>query len=436
MKNIKTSLIIFYLFLTVALSQKADLITQKINVENAIQSKVEHTVDKFLDESQYIVLVNATLDLKPLSMESVNTQKGEKSSTPGYNYIPGIPTKQNIYQPESSGGSFQFSTEVHYLYGLIITIYIDETITTGGLQQNIKTLVLKNIPEIADCNDCVLFESVDLSSKTTGSSRHEELLEQIKILEQDRRDAENRLQSWREDQLKNQLEASNEARLEWENQARSREEQRRQEDANRLVKLQKIEQDYRDKQDSLYILTSIKLDEALRGRIVSEENTKKELLSLIKMQIQGEDINKDHISDDTRSNLYTKRPSMVSNAFSGQMWLMIAAVIILLIILFTLLSKNKGTVYLKPKETAGDNKAPMSQTSSTTFPQTNANENEEVQRSELHSLRQSAVSMSVSEKSGANEIVQDWLSDGSASKDENAENAENNETNETNETKE
>ena len=429
MKNKRTSLVIFYLFLTVVFSQKADLITQKINVENAIQSKVEHTVDKFLDEAQYIVLVNATLDLKPLSMESVNTKEGEKSPTPGYNYIPGIPTKQNIYQPDPSKGSFQFSTEVHYLYGLIITIYIDETITTGGLQQNIKTLVLKNIPEIADCNDCVLFESVDLSSKTAGSSRHEELLETIELLEQDRRDAENRLQTWREDQLKDQLESSKEARVEWEKQARDREEQRRQQDANRLESLQKIEQEYRDKQDSLYILTSIKLDEALRGRIISEENTKKELLSLIKMQIQGEDIGNNRISDDTRSDLYTKRPSMVSNAFSGQMWLMIAAVVILLIILFTLLSKNKGPVYLKPKETGSDNKSLSPEPSSNVFPQTKANENEEVQRSELHSLRQSAVSMSVSEKSGANEIVQDWLSDGPATKEEDN-TAEDNETKE------
>jgi len=429
MKNNKTLLIIFYLFLSVIFSQKADLITQKINVENAIRSKVEHTVNKFLDEAQYIILVNATLDLKPLSMESVNTKKGKKTSTPGYSYIPGIPTKQNIYQPEPGSGSFQFSTDVHYLYGLTITIYIDETITTGGLQQNIKTLVLKNIPEIADCDDCVLFESVDLSSKTTGGSRFDELNERINKLEEEKRAAEARLIEWKQDKLQEQLDKSERARVDWENQARNREDQRREEDALRLSSLQKIEQEYRDKQDSLYILTSIKLDEALRGRIVSEENTKKELLGLIKMQIQGENIGNDHVSDDTRSDLYTKRPTMVSNAFSGQMWLIIAVVVILLIILFTLLSKNKGPIYLKPKETKGNNQPSEATQAAGSFPQTNANENEEVQRSELHSLRQSAVSMSVSEKAGANEIVQDWLNDGTGEKNEN-ETAEDNETNE------
>ena len=43
------------------------------------------------------------------------------------------------------------------------------------------------------------------------------------------------------------------------------------------------------------------------------------------------------------------------------------------------------------------------------FDKTHANENSDVVRSELKSLRQSAVAMSVSQKDGANQIVQDWL---------------------------
>ena len=45
------------------------------------------------------------------------------------------------------------------------------------------------------------------------------------------------------------------------------------------------------------------------------------------------------------------------------------------------------------------------------FGATQANENDDVKKTELHSLRQKAVSMSVSEKAGANQIVQDWLGD-------------------------
>ena len=45
----------------------------------------------------------------------------------------------------------------------------------------------------------------------------------------------------------------------------------------------KIEKLYRQKQDSLLYITSIKLDEAIRGRITSEENTKEELINIYKI---------------------------------------------------------------------------------------------------------------------------------------------------------
>ena len=55
---------------------------------------------------------------------------------------------------------------------------------------------------------------------------------------------------------------------------------------------------------------------------------------------------------------------------------------------------------------------------------TQAHSNDDVLKSELHSLRQSAVSMSVSEKAGANQIVKDWLDDKVDSDEENNSNNE------------
>ena len=422
MKKMKTFyLLCSFLLLTLSFGQKAELITQQVSVENAIRGKVENTINKFLDQSQYIAIVNARLEFKPLSMGSIEkstSNLAEQNSSP-YSLIPGldmpsIPTKQKIYQPNSSNSSFEYSTDKYFLYSLDITVYIDEEVSTGSLQQNIKTLIRKNIPEILDCDDCVKFETINFLTSNKKDSRYDELLVQIELLEQDRRDAEMRLQNWRFEQLEDQLASSEDARSEWETQARDRDEQRRQEDALRLENFEKIERAYRDKQDSLYILTSIKLDEALRGRITSEETTKKELLSLIKMQINGENI--EGISDDTRSDLYTKNPSMGKRGLSGQMWLMIVAVVLLLTILIYLITKSKKTVYLKPKH-SNDSETSQPSQSNVPYSETQANQNTEVQRSELQSLRQSAVSMSVSEKEGANQIVQDWLNDGSASKE-------------------
>ena len=94
-------------------------------------------------------------------------------------------------------------------------------------------------------------------------------------------------------------------------------------------------------------------------------------------------------------------------------------------VLFLVL-KNKQPVYLKPKKSKAQNGTiPLEKSNSTNeslstsskdvadssfeTTQTNANENNDVVRSELKALRQSAVAMSVSQKEGANQIVQDWL---------------------------
>jgi len=415
MKNIKLIILIFNLFITLIFSQKAELLTQQVNVENVIRTKVEQTVNKFLDESQYIIIVNARLEFKPLSVGSLNESglnKKEQSTYP-YTLIPGlempsIPTKQTIYQSSLGNTSFEYATDKYFLYGLEITIYIDEKTSTGSLQQNIKTLIIKNMPEIADCADCIKFETINFLTDGKRSSRYDELLEKIEALEKERRDAEEKLQTWRFEQLEDQLASSEDARSEWEKQARDRENLRRIDDSTRMANLQKIDKQYRAKQDSLYVLTSIKLDEALRGRIESEESTKKELLGLIKMQIQGENIDQNKVSDDTRSDLYTKRPTTLNQGISTQMVLMIVAILVLLLILFFMIMKNKKPVYLKPKNNNNNSES----NNNVTFTKTEAHNNDEVQRSELQSLRQSAVSMSVSEKTGANQIVQDWLSDG------------------------
>tara|TARA_B100001029_G_C15039169_1_gene442334 strand:- start:1115 stop:1780 length:666 start_codon:yes stop_codon:yes gene_type:complete len=198
---------------------------------------------------------------------------------------------------------------------------------------------------------------------------------------------------------------------------------RRAAELSRMDRLEASEKLHQAKQDSLYILTSIKLDEAVRGRIQSEESTKKELLNLIKLQIKGEEsgLNISDLSDDAQTDLFSKSPSMGQRGLSGQTWLMILTLVLLMVILLVIIMRNKQPVYLKPKAPVdnGSNNINdrVGSTEPKAFTQTQANENEEVRKSELQSLRQSAVSMSVSEKAGANQIVQDWLDDGNSNGD-------------------
>ncbi len=86
-------------------------------------------------------------------------------------------------------------------------------------------------------------------------------------------------------------------------------------------------------------------------------------------------------------------------------------ILLLLAILLVVITKGKQTVYLKPKNNLETPPVKTAGSGSVEFIATQANENDDVKKTELQSLRQKAVSMSVSEKAGANQIVQDWLGD-------------------------
>ena len=87
----------------------------------------------------------------------------------------------------------------------------------------------------------------------------------------------------------------------------------------------------------------------------------------------------------------------------------VAGVILLLLmaLLFIVIKNQKrAPIYLKPKTNGEAN----NNTQKNIRPvETSANDNSDVQRSELNSLKQSAVSMSVGQKDGATQIVKDWL---------------------------
>ena len=57
--------------------QNAELITQKINIENAIRDKVNVTLMKLLDQSQYVIIVNARMDSKAFSMDDNNQSSNQ-----------------------------------------------------------------------------------------------------------------------------------------------------------------------------------------------------------------------------------------------------------------------------------------------------------------------------------------------------------------------
>jgi len=422
MKNFTKIFLMILMVMNLSQSQNAELISQQITIENAIKNKVDAVINKFLKSSEYLTIVNARLDFKPLSLKSVDQKESQgNQSSSQYSVIPGlmpsIPTEQSLYNQSNNSQNFSFSGEKYILYQLEIIIYLDESVSTGSLQTNLSTVVMQNLKEV-DCENCIRFETLELPGQDGGSvendSNLQSLLDEIDSLKETMRNSQLEIK----DSQINELEDINAKYLDeiqgFQDHLKEQDRIRQEAEELRMARLEENERNYRAKQDSLYVLTSIKLDEAVRGRIQSEETTKKELLNVIKMQIQGEEM-EGGVSDNTQSDLFTKTPSSGKSGLSSQAWLMILILLLLLAILLVVLTKGKQTVYLKPKNNNGNNlETPAAKTagsSSVEFKATQANENDDVKKTELQSLRQKAVSMSVSEKAGANQIVQDWLGD-------------------------
>ena len=421
MKNFTKIFLMILMVMNLSQSQNAELISQQITIENAIKNKVDAVINKFLKPSEYLTIVNARLDFKPLSLKSVDQQQtqGTQSSSQ-YSVIPGlmpsIPTEQSLYKQSNQSQDLSFSGEKYILYQLEIIIYLDESVSTGSLQTNLSTVVMQNLKEV-DCENCIRFETLELPGQDGGSVANDanlqSLLDEIDSLKETMRNSQLEIK----DSQINELEDINAKYLDeiqgFQDHLKEQDRIRQEAEELRMARLEENERNYRGKQDSLYVLTSIKLDEAVRGRIQSEETTKKELLNVIKMQIQGEEM-EGGVSDNTQSDLFTKTPSSGKSGMSSQMWLMIL-ILLLLAILLVVILKGKQTVYLKPKKNNENqlDAQPLKTAgpSSVEFVATQANENDDVKKTELQSLRQKAVSMSVSEKAGANQIVQDWLGD-------------------------
>tara|TARA_Y100000389_G_scaffold92377_1_gene89081 strand:+ start:1256 stop:2584 length:1329 start_codon:yes stop_codon:yes gene_type:complete len=412
-------------------SQNAELISQQITIENAIKNKVDAVINKFLKPNEHLTIVNARLDFKPLSLKSVDEKnKAPQSSSSQYSVIPGlmpsIPTQQSIYNQSNNAQKLSFSGEKYILYQLEIIVYLDESVSTGSLQTNLSTVIMQNLKEV-DCENCIRFETLELPGDQGGEQNSSDnlkaLLDEIDSLKETMRNSQLAIK----DSQINELEDINVRYLDeiqgFQDHLKEQDRLKQEAEAMRMARLEENERNYRGKQDSLYVLTSVKLDEAVRGRIQSEETTKKELLNVIKMQIQGES---GDISDNTQSELFTKTPSSGQTGLSSQMWMMILILLLLLAILLVVIMRGKQPVYLKPKSSNKNKQEAFSDNVSSAnpvqFSSTQANENDDVKKTELQSLKQKAVSMSVSEKAGANQIVQDWLGDTESEDSDDSEN--------------
>ena len=340
-KHIKLFLLSFFI-INLSFNQTTSLFKQQNEIVTMIKNQVYSIIElgTELNTDQFGVWVDAELVGKPLPLKSVDAGVEFQSAGPEIDLgaiselltgsKPTIPTPGQAPQTQKSSSK---NGKDYYISGLVIKIYLDENIESiSSLQTNIKSLVENQLTGVL-CEDCIEFKLKNFGVASTAPS--------VDI--QDQLDIEKaRYDSLRRVILINKLTARDSIIATYTDQINEHVTHLQTQDSikqaaerERMLRLEQNEKKYRAKQDSLYVLTSIKLDEAVRGRLQSEENTKKELLDVIKMQIKGDtsQIDVAGYSDETQSNLFNKRPVTVKRGLSTQMWLMIVALVLLMVIL-------------------------------------------------------------------------------------------------------
>ena len=306
---------------------------------------------------------------------------------------------------------------------------MDETsIAPVSVKQEIKSLVEKIIPQTKDCGDCIKIEAMQFQTNQKNVEI-EKLREELDTLQAKIRASKLDADSQRLKDLDTQLTEVRNRRDQLESIEDLRKLQQIKEDSLRFVQLVAAER-VRKTQDSLkFVDTEKRLERVMESKIKSDSIIIHETLSIVKQQAGG--------GKEDESLLGMQ----LGSGGSGIMGSVIFILLILALMVVTFLAarnKKPKTIYLKPKgaekEKAKDKKKGEKKDSDETEPEVEDEEQEEAptlaprpdedaMRSELRSLRQTAVSLTVGEKEGASALIKEWLEDNPNKSDEGEEEA-------------
>ena len=409
-------------------NQQANILSQKIAIENSYQQKVSSAVSRMLGQEKFLVIVSIEFSSIGGTLKKTATPQSGTSSSG--EFFPGIPTVPSIRGTQPSYGSAsQTRGENDLEIGRVeVTIGMDETSITGKINVEIKSLVEKIIPQTKDCDDCIKIEAMQFQTNQKNVEI-EKLREELDSLQAEIRASKLDADSQRLKDLDTQLTEVRNRRDQLESIEDLRKLQQIKEDSLRFDQLVAAER-VRKTQDSLkFVDTEKRLERVMESKIKSDSVIIHETLSIVKQQAGG--------GKEDESLLGMQ----LGSGGSGIMGSVIFILLILALMVVTFLAasnKKPKTIYLKPKgaekEKAKDKKKGEKKDSDETEPEVEDEEqkeaptltprpDEDAMRSELRSLRQTAVSLTVGEKEGASALIKEWLEDNPNKSDEGEEEA-------------
>ena len=432
----KQAKLICLLFLThISLwGQNTAFHSQKTTLENSYHDKVVSTLSRLISRDNFIAIINIEFSNDATINKNIKATERNEEIVNGYTPIPGLPTVPSQNNNTSRRKNINSKQNNYQVNKITINIELNEDIASETISENIKSLINKAIPEIKDCEDCIMIDTIQFlpTQKSTLEKKLEEL--QLKVSELQ---AENDL--YEDERRKAELEKTEEDYEEIQKKLSDALETEEKKYAQVLKKLSELEEKEnerikieQEKRDAELLLLQKEKEDRTNQLIKAKEASEKKVERMMNSKIRSDSLIISEAMDMYKSVMKQKGGSdfdneallgmQIGNSGPGMMNAIIFLILILFIIIllfFTLNKKNK-TIYLKPKtkkksskkekniETNDKDEAPTPQ--SLENKSVNKQDEDSI-RSELKTLKQTAVSLTVGEKESATNLIKEWLDD-------------------------
>ena len=387
------SLLGFFAFVmpaTLTLNNKE--IAIKLQIETNLEEKVTNVISKVYDVNRFAVTTNVVL--LPINSNLNNNQTAQSFGTLELEGIlPAVPST-------SSDSGVIVDDNDYRVQIKDITIWLDSDLNVINAKNEITPYIFDAMDWLANCENCIQFKSMKFPDSNSMSTSNNTGIdnEDLKIIEENIEYILSQI-----DKLTEESDAeANQWMIDY---------------LSRTLEEQKIE--------NKELLTKV-LD-VQQGALTADSAMKIELVTSNKeIAIKAIDANMEV------TTAAAKAPEEDADDGETLLWAVLFILIGILILLIVLDKRGPKTVYLKPKDKNSDNKTeasitnknsegPQTESSGATnqssqatqaLDPTGAYADDSVVQSDLKSMKQSAVKMSVGQQQGASQIVQDWLDDG------------------------
>ena len=416
-------------------NQQNPFFTQKSALENSYHDKVVSTLSRLVGRESFITIINVEFSNSndKLTKKSTTIQPASQETPNGYTPIPGLPTvpSQNNIITGNSTNRRRSSENNYHISKIMVNIELDENLFSESIEDEIRSLIKKAIPEIKECEDCIIIDTIQFlpSEKSSLEKQLEELQNKVaalqsdnELLEDEKRKSDLAKEEKNYEEIQKKLD-----------EALKVEEKKYDEVQKKLTFFEEREtreRKIREERDSIRFLIALEDEKRNKAQLLKEkEESEKKVERMMNSKIRSDSLIISEAMDMYKSVMKQKGGGdydneallgmQIGNSGPGIMNAIIFLILIIFIImlLFIALNKKNRPIYLKPKT---KKKSPEKEIITNAEKTKDApilentptiNQDDDTIRSELKSLRQTAVSLTVGEKESASNLIKEWLDD-------------------------